>query len=410
MATEKLTEAVLRKVSFSDYGKPTKISDGGGLYLYVKQTGLYWRLKYRLSGKQKDFAMGVYPDVSLKQARKHRDEAKRLIGQGIDPVAHRQQQRAENEAATTAAETVEAVTREWLAEVYSRKVAKITYDRNVSRLERLALPALGNLPIAEVTPVQVLRLLQSLSDMPETQNRIKVLLSMMFCYGVATGRAERDPTADLRGMTVTPTVQHQPALTEPDDVAGLLRAIDSYDGYPEVCAALKLIPMVFLRTKNLRMLRWHQVNFDEARLEIDNTKTGDPLVVPLADQAVAILREMEAQNRTRSEYVFPGARSAEKPMSDNGMLAALANMGYKDRHTGHGFRATARTLLVERLGYSVELVEMQLGHRVADVHGRAYNRTQFLEQRRKMMEHYADYLDALKAGDHNVVSIGAASR
>ncbi|WP_077529392.1 tyrosine-type recombinase/integrase [Vreelandella utahensis] len=402
----RLTDSTLRKSTFYTVGN-TKLFDGGGLYLHVQKAGQYWRMKYRIHGKERLLSIGKYPQVTLSQARAERDEARRLVSQGIDPVQQRRQQEQQRRAEVD--NSLMGVSLEWLEHVHKPGVAANTARRNEQRLHRHVFPALGRTPIADIEPPAILNLLQSLADRPETASRIKVLLSMVFRYGVGAGYVSRDPTQDLKGLTPTPKRNHFAAQVKPDDLVPVLTAMDGYQGAPETTVALQLLPLVLLRPYDLRNLQWDQVDVSARQIELPATKNGDPLVVPLSDQALALLERIEPLSRHRSRYVFPGARSAARPMSENTLGAALRNLGFSGKQTAHGFRATARTMLVERLGYPVELVEMQLAHSVRDVHGRAYNRTQWFDERTRMMQQWADYLDQLKAGGGNVVSIGAAS-
>ncbi|WP_420841783.1 tyrosine-type recombinase/integrase [Halomonas alimentaria] len=229
----------------------------------------------------------------------------------------------------------------------------------------------------------------------ETAHRVKALCGQVFRYGISTGRAERDPTPDLRGALRPNKTKHYAAITEPEDVAELLRAIDGYGGEPVTIAALKLAPLVFTRPGELRHAKWADIDLENATWSFVASKTDQPLIVPLPTQAVDILRDLHGLTG-RSEFVFPGARSNKRPMSNVAMKAALDRMGFKGQMTVHGFRAMARTILAERLGYPENYIEQQLAHTVRDPNGRAYNRTQYLEQRREMLQSWANYLDGLR--------------
>ncbi len=371
----------------------------------------YWRLKYRFAGKEKRLAIGVYgtneDKVSLVAARAARDEAKRQLAQGIDPSPTKRINKQLGEQA--AASTFEAVATEWLEQVHEHDVVPAHYQRNKRRLERDAFPIIGKRPISEITPPELLGCLRRIEvrGHVETAHRVKTLCGQVFRYGISTGRVERDPTPDLRGALRPSKGKHYPALTDPKEVAELLRAIDGYGGQPTTIAALKLAPLVFTRPGELRQARWADIDLDEATWSFDASKTGQPLVVPLPTQATGILRDLHGLTG-RNEYVFPGIRSSKRPMSNATIKAALDRMGFKGEMTAHGFRAMARTILAERLNYPEHFIEQQLAHAVKDSNGRAYNRTTHLEQRREMLQSWADYLDALRGGADNVVPIRSA--
>jgi integrase len=378
--------------------KPYKIFDGGGLFLHVQQSGKYWRLKYRWAGKERLLALGVYPDVGLKDARQARDDARKLKAQGIDPSAHRRAIRSAS--ADAAASTFEAVAMEWWQTVHSRKVVTSHADRNLRRLQRHVFPLLGRRPITEIAPRELLDVLRRVVDTGhvETAHRVRTLCGQVFRYAIATARGDRDIAADLRDTLPPAVTKHHAAVTSPDEIAALLRAIDGYDGYPATRGALRLTPLLFVRPGELRQAEWKDFDIDGARWDYTPSKGGEPLLVPLPRQAVEILREMEPLSRT-GRYVFPSVRGKGRPMSANTVNAALHRLDYKDVMTGHGFRAMARTVLVERLNVPAEYVEQQLAHTVRDPLGRAYNRTTFLEQRREMLQTWADYLDRLRDGN-----------
>lgn len=377
--------------------KTRRLYDERGLYLEISpKGGKWWRLKYRFAGKEKRVSLGVYPDVSLKKAREKRHEARAQLADGIDPS---QAKRAEKAAqAERAGNSFQALTLEWYEVRHKAKVGASYAERNLSRLKRYLFPLLGSRPIADIQPREILEALRRIETKGhgETAHRVKGLAGQVFRYAVSTGRADRDVTADLRDALTPTKVQHHPAVVDHKEIGPLLRAIDAYSGQPATCAALRLAPLVFLRPGELRKAQWEDIDLNNARWEV-TTKGGTPLVVPLSEQAVEILREMVPLTGRR-EYVFPSNRGRGQPMSNNTLNAALKRLDYGGEMTGHGFRAMARTVLVEQLGFPVEIVEMQLGHRVRDVHGRAYNRTQWLDQRREMMQAWADYLDGLKGG------------
>jgi integrase len=376
---------------------PYNLNAGGGLFLKVMPNGSKrWQWRYFYLGKAKTLSMGLFPAVGLAEAKAGRDAAKKLLAQGQDPSAKRQEDKIALLEAH--ANTFEAVANEWL----DRQIDKAASTQTKSRwLLQFAVDAFGHKPIAEITPRMVLDACRVQEDAGklETAQRIKVKCGQVFRYAIAKGLMESDPTRDLRGQLKTPEVTHRAAITDPAKVGKLLYDIDQYQGQLETVCALKLAPLVFIRPGELRSARWADIDLDAALWSFTPPKTrkqtGVDHLVPLSRQALAILRELHAVNG-RGEYVF---RSSGKDgyLSENAVLAALRRMGYgKGEMTGHGFRAVARTLLAERLRYPAELIEQQLAHRVADVHGRAYNRTAFIEERTAMMQAWADYLDKLK--------------
>ena len=380
-------------------GKPRKLFDGGGMFLHVTDKGKYWRLKYRIDGKEKLVSLGVFPDVGLKRARRKREDARRAVAAGIDPSAQRKAEKAAGRK--MAADTFEAVAREWWAKVHRGRVVPAHASRNLRRLERHIFPDLGRLPVRKMTASQLLTALRRIEQTGrvETAHRVRTLCGQVLRYAVATERADRDVAADLRDALQATRTRHLPALVDPEALGGLLRAIEAYGGEAATVAALKLAPLLFARPGELRKMRWEDVNLDAGTWDYQPGKGGDPMVTPLPLQAVAILKEMH--ERTGPEgYVFPSNRGRGRPLSENTLNAALRYMGHGGEMTAHGFRAAARTILVERLAVPAEWVEMQLGHAVKDANGRAYNRTTFLEQRREMLQTWADYLGRLQAGVH----------
>ncbi|MBY5943049.1 integrase arm-type DNA-binding domain-containing protein [Halomonas sp. DP5N14-9] len=376
--------------------KTTRMADGGGLYLEIRPTGSkYWRMKYRFAGKEKLLAIGTYPDVTLADARKARDKAKEQLAEEVDPSMAKQLERQLGQQ--VAANTFQLVAQEWLERVHQYDVVPDHYQRNRRRLERDAFPVLGKRPLSEITAAELLTCLRRIEERGhvETAHRVKTLCGQVFRYGISTGRAERDPTPDLRGALRPSKTKHYPALTDPKEVAELLRAIDGYGGQPVTIAALKLAPLVFTRPGELRQASWVDIDLEAATWTFEASKTGQPLIVPLPTQAVDILSDLYGLTG-RSEFVFPGARSNKRPMSNVAMKAALDRMGFKNQMTVHGFRAMARTILAERLGYPENYIEQQLAHTVRDPNGRAYNRTQYLDQRREMLQSWANYLDQLR--------------
>ena len=379
-------------------GRRQKLFDGGGLYLHVQPSGAYWRLKYRFQGREKLLSLGVYPDVTLKEARSRREEAKNHLSSGIDPGAKQKPSRSEEGNAT-----FEDVAREWWEHVHRVQVVDSHAQRNLRRLERDVFPFLGQTPSAEITPPLVLDTLRKIEvrGHTETAHRVKNLIGQVMRYGVATGRAERDPTQDLRDALAPSKSRHMPAVTDPEKLGQLLRLFEGYQGGPVVRAALRLAPMFFVRPGELRQAQWDEIDLEARQWCFTTSKTKTQQIVPLAAQAASALEELYLLTG-KGRYVFPSARSprGDRPMSENAVLAALRSLGIeKDLMTGHGFRATARTLLDEVLGYPPHLIEQQLGHVVRDPLGRAYNRTAHLDERKKMMQHWADYLDSLTSSD-----------
>lgn len=372
---------------------PYKLTDGGGLYLFVTTAGgKLWRYNYRFHGKQKTEALGKYPDVSLSEARERLQDAKKALGKGIDL--------AEKRKASNQADNFKAIAFEW----HERMKPSWTpgHAKTIkTRLEKDVFPYLGNIQTNAITPPEILMVLRRVEARGaiETAHRIKTICGQVFRYAVATGRAERDPAADLKGALPVVQPRHMAALTNPADFSELLKAIDNYKGTFAVKSALQMQAYTFVRPGELRHAEWQEIDLDACQWDIPagKMKIRQPHIVPLARQVVDILKNMAALTGG-GKYVFPG-RTPARPLSENAILTALRTMGFtKEQMSGHGFRAIARTLLDEGLGQRVELIEHQLAHAVRDPLGRAYNRTQFLDARRGMMQLWADYIDGLKAG------------
>ena len=404
---EKLSDIAVKNAAPKE--KPYKLADGAGLYVEVMPNGAkYWRLKFRFGGKEKRLALGVYPATTLKAARKASRDARDTLAAGIDPTEARRQDKLAR--AVGAATSFRAIALEWFDQ-QKPHWSESHQERLMWIFDAVLLPYIGHRPIAEINPPELLAALRRTESRGaiETANRAKQVAGQVFRYAVATGRAERDPTPDLKGALATPKVKHHPTLTDPKDVAALLRAIDSFRGTPAVATALKLSPLLFVRPGELRHMEWAEINWDESRWEIpaEKMKMGLAHIVPLPSQAIEILRELQPITG-RGKYVFPSARGASRPLSENGVRTALRTLGYtNDQLTPHGFRAMARTLLDEVLGYRVEWIEHQLAHAVKDANGRAYNRTTHIKERTKMMQGWADYLDSLKTNS-NVVPVDFA--
>jgi integrase len=378
--------------------KALKLFDGNGLYLEISPAGgKWWRLKYRFGGKEKRLSLGVYPEVSLKDARERCDETRKLLADGVDPSANRKAEKASRLSA--GANSFEVVAREWHAS-RSPNWAAGHADKILRRFELDIFPVIGALPITAIAAPTLLATVRRIEARGalDTAHRALQTCGQVFRYAVATGRAERDPSGDLKGALPSARGGNFAAVTEPTRVAELLRMIDGYQGTPTVRAALRLAPLVFVRPGELRTAEWSDIDLDAAEWRYTVTKTGTPHIVPLSTQAVAILRELHPLTG-RGRYVFPSARGADRPMSDNAILAAMRRLGIpKDEMSGHGFRAMARTILDEVLGFRPDFIEHQLAHAVRDPNGRAYNRTAHLPSRKMMMQAWADYLDGLKAG------------
>lgn len=383
-----------------------KLSDGHGLFIEVMPAGAKrWRLAYRFDGKQKKISMGIWPKVSLPAARINTARAKALIRDGRDPSEARQlataaEKRERAQVRAKQQNRVRAVVDEWLAKSAPGWSAA-TLHQTRGRLENDVLPFIGETPIDELTAPVVLRNVQRIVDRGaiETARRVLRLIRQICAYAVITGKLDTNPAADLSAALPSVRAKHMPAIVAPEKVGALLRAIDGYEGEAAVRAALQLAPLVFVRPGELRCARWDEIDLDAARWEIpgDRMKMGEPLLVPLSRQAVDILREMDPLTGSGA-LVFTCTRTTGRPISNNTLNAALRRLGYsKDEMTAHGFRAMARTLIEEELDVRPDLIEMQLGHRVRDPNGRAYNRTKHLPARAEMMQRWADYLDQLRA-------------
>lgn len=391
-----LTDAKTRNAKPKD--KPYKLADGEGLFLLVTPAGgKWWRFRYRYEGKEKLLSFGTYPEVSLSDAREKRANARKQVAAGINPGAVRKAQKAAITAQTE--HSFEAVAREWHGR-FSPTWATGHAHSTMRRMERDLFPWIGARPVGELKAFEILTALRRVEARGalETAHRVRTIVGQVLRYAVATGRAERDPTADLKGALPSPQKTHLAAMTEPAKVADLLRAIDGYEGGFVVKCALRLAPMLFVRPGELRHAEWAEINLDAAQWNIpaERMKMKLPHIVPLSTQAVEVLNELKALTGA-SRYVFPCGRSFARPMSNNAINAALRRMGFsKDEMTGHGFRAMARTILDEVLQVRPDFIEHQLAHAVRDPNGRAYNRTAHLAERKRMMQQWADYLNGLK--------------
>jgi len=383
--------------------KDYKLGDSGGLFLLVRKGGAkYWRYKYRLAGKEKLLALGVFPAISLQKARKKHQAARDLLEIGVDPNVEKKAKKAAN--SESAANCFESTSREWFATKMSGK-SESHQTRTMRLFEKDLFPYIGSRPVKDITPPELLAALRRIEGrgVIETAHRAKQAAGQVFRYAIATGRAERDPSADLRDVLKVPTKKHFPSITEPKEVGKLLVAIDGFRCTPTVKAALMLSPLLFCRPGELRQMEWSEINWDAKQWELSATKMKmkEPHIVPLSKQALAILNEQKLLTG-RGRYVLPNARGASRPLSENGVRTALRTMGYSNETmVPHGFRAMARTLLDEVLEYRIEWIECQLAHAVKDANGRAYNRTTYLKQRTEMMQRWADYLSELKSGINN---------
>jgi integrase len=378
--------------------KPRKLYDERGLFILLSpKGGKWWRFKYRFDGKEKLLSLGVYPDVSLKQARERRDDARKLVADGVDPGEHRKAIKATR--ADSLENSFEVLAREWFSK-YSINWGADHCQRVLRRLERDIFPWIGKNPVGEVTAPELLKVLQRIENRGalETAHRALSDCGEIMRFAIATGRAEHDLSGDLRGALPPSRGKNLAAVTDPEQVAEMLRAMDGYKGTLMVRCALRLAPLVFVRPGELRKAEWKDIDLDTAEWRFIVTKTGTQHIVPLSRQAVETLQELYPLTGD-GRYVFPSVRTSERPMSDNTILAAMRRMGIgKEEMSGHGFRAMARTILDEVLGVRPDFIEHQLAHAVRDPNGRAYNRTAHLPERKKMMQQWADYLDKLKAG------------
>jgi integrase len=416
------SEATIRAVKQGDPRK--RLSDGDGLvlHLFAKGGSHSWRFDYRFQGKRNTLTLGSYPDTSLALARRKADAARKLLAEGFDPS---RQRKAEKEVAAEeravaerqaqglpAVGTFEAVAREWFA-VRRDGWSKSYGDKVIARLESDVFPWIGRVPAADITGPQLLEVMRRIEarGVVETAHRALQDSGQVFRYAVATGHAKYNPARELKDALRQPNPRHFPAIVDPKRLGELLRAMDSYAATPVVRAALKLAPMLLLRPGELRFAQWPEIDLGAAlwsvpaarmKRELRQKINGTPHLVPLPRQAVAVFRELHALTG-QGPMVFRGERHHDRAMSENTVNAALRAMGFSaDEVTGHGFRATARTMLHERLGFSPDVIEAQLAHTVRDSLGRAYNRTEFVEQRREMLQIWADYLDQLRTGKDTV--------
>jgi integrase len=416
-----LTDTAIRKASPGP--KPRKLADGKGLYLELSPAGgKWWRLKYRFAGKEKRISLGTYPETGLRQAREKAESARGLLASGFDPGEQRKADKARHliedaakaleEAGLPPVDSFEHVARDWYA-TRRDEWAPAYAEKIIRRLEADVFPWIGKEPISVITPPKLLAVLRRVEarGVVETAHRALENCSQVFRFAVATGKAESNPARDLKDALRKPMVQHFPAITDPKRLGELLRAVDVYQGTHVVRAALQLMPMALLRPGELRKAQWDEFDLEAAVWTVPAVRMkrekagklfGKPHFVPLAHQAVTVLRNLQPLTGN-GQYVFRGERHHDLPMSDATVNAALRALGFSaDEVTGHGFRATARTMLAERLGIAESVIEAQLAHAVKDSLGRAYNRTEFHAERVLMMQRWANYLDQLRSGGNQM--------
>ena len=402
-----LTDTAIKQAKPTE--KPRRLADAHGLYLEVSPSGgKLWRWKYRVAGKEKRLALGIYPDVSLAAARKARDIARDELRDGQDPSQARKREKLRKSIPTQ--DDFEAVAREW-HRVQATGWADSHASTVLRRLERDVFPWLGGCRIGEITAPEVLGVLRRIEarNALETAQRVREVMGQVFRYAIGTERATRNPAADVQGLLKVPTTGHHAAITEPARFGALVLAMRGYEGGAIVRAALQFSALVFQRPGEVRAATWGEFDLDAGMWTIPAARmkrgkqqkaTGEPHLVPLSKQAVALLRDLQplTGRRGAEAFVFPGERHHTRPLSENSVRMALRTLGFSnDDHTPHGFRASARTILDEGLHIRVEVIEAQLAHAVRDAHGRAYNRTTFLAERIDMMQRWADHVDALAA-------------
>ena len=385
-----LTDTVVRNAKPAE--NPYKVADGGGMYLLVQPNGArYWRLKYRHMGKEKVLALGVYPDIGLRKARDRRGEARKKLAEGVDPGADRKAQK--QAAGLRAQNTFETIGREW-HDTKKGAWSPGHTEAVLNRLEKHLFPGLGAKPIADISAPDLLAVIRELEkrDALELASKTRIVAGQVFRYAIATGRALTDPSRDLRGAFKTREVRHYARLSEAD-LPEFLQKLDGYDGNAITKHAIRLLVLTFVRTGELRAAEWSEFDLEknEWRIPAQRMKSRAEHLVPLSNQAIAELQDLGTITGGR-ELLFPNEHSPRKPMSENTILFALYRMGYKGRATGHGFRATASTILNEQ-GFRPDVIERQLAHKEANKVRAAYHRSEYIDERRRMMTHWADYLD-----------------
>ena len=398
---QKLTAAFVKQAKPRD--KAFSLVDGVGLYLLVKQAGKYWRYNYRYCGKQKTLSLGVYPDISLAEARKRHQTAREELTNGIDPSEIRKVQKITKSLANK--DDFESVAREW----FNQKLLDKSDSHKVRTtriLEKDLFPSIGGRPISRITAPELLAVLRKIEARTvDIAHRAKQVASAVFRYAVTTGRAEGDPSRDLAGALKVTSKTHHAAITDPEELGRLLLAMDGYQGSLVVTTALQLSALLFQRPGEIRHMEWLEINWGKNLWEIPASKMKMKVdhLVPLSRQARELLTQIHKLTG-RGKYVFPSARGVTRPLSENGVRTALRSLEFdNDTMTPHGFRATARTILDEELKCRVDYIEHQLAHAVRDANGRAYNRTTHLDGRREMMQQWADYLDDLRNSNQKVL-------
>lgn len=400
-----LTDIVVRKAKARL--APYKMADGGGMYVLVKPDGArYWRMDYRWEGRRRTLALGVYPSVSLSDAREKRDRAKKQLAAHTDPATQRKLDKIASNVASK--NTFRLISREWIEKLMREGRSPRTLSK-INWLLELAYPGIGDQPIASIIPTQLLTMLRTVEARGryETARRLRSTCGQVFRYAIATARAERDPSADLRGALTAPKVRHHAAVVDPKGLGALLRAIDGYDGQLITLAALKLAPLIFVRPGELRTAEWSEFDLDagEWKIPAAKMKMRLPHRVPLSRQAIAIVRDLRPITG-HGRYLFPSVRSVERPMSENTLNAALRRLGYsKDEATSHGFRSTAAVRLNEMGRWSVDAIERQLAHQEANAVRRAYTHAaEFWIERCEMMQVWADQLDEWRDGSKSAAA------
>lgn len=394
-----LTDTKIKKTK-ADPENIQKLSDGKGLFLMITKNGeKFWRFDYArpYTKKRNSISFGNYPIISLAEARQRRDEARTLLAQNIDPQVEKL--RVENEILNANKNTFFIIAQEWASK---QNFAEATV-KGQQRLFDVIFKHIGKVPIHELKPIDILKIcrIYEKEGKHETAKKVRTKCGQIFRYAVSLGLCERDVTQDLRGVLTVPQTKHMAAITDPDEFAKLLNDLDNYNGSIISQYALRIAPLVFVRPGELRHAKWSDIDLEKGRWEYTppktKKKTGVSHIVPLSTQVIQMLRELAEITQTNSEYIFPSLSSWQRPMSENTINQALRRLGYASEEAcGHGFRASARTILEEVLEYPVEWIEQQLAHRVRDMHGTAYNRTKHLDKRTQMMQRWADYCDDIK--------------
>lgn len=399
-----LTATAVKNAKLGENKKSQKLNDGGGLYLLMLKSGKYWRYNYKFNGKFKTLALGTYPNTSLKEVRSAHEIAHDRVSKGVDPSIHKKIQKIRHNEITD--NTFEAIARQWFDEFKDTWVESHA-KRLIARLENDVFPWLGERPISEIEPPEILEVMKRVKARGalESAHRVRHVVGQVFRYAVATGRTSRDQTGDLKGAIPSHRKKHFAAIKDADELAVLLKAIDNYKGTFVVRCALKLSPLVMLRPGELRQAEWREIDLDMATwtipvrrmksLKATKEENETTHIVPLSNQAVKILKDIQPLTG-RFHYVFPGARSRARPLSDNAIRMALRTMGFtNEQMTVHGFRATASTMLNE-MGFNPDIIEAQLAHKDSNEIRAAYNRAQYMDERRTMLQTWADYLESIR--------------